>query len=65
VLELGAACLLRMTKLTYLLRSAGWRRRTALNPTAVRLASFFFWMGLLAHWLACSWIFLGGPTADS
>ena len=65
-LGLGAASLLRLIKLTYLFRSTrGWQRRTVLHPTVVRLGFFFFWMSIFAHWLACGWIFLGGPTSNA
>ena len=61
----GAAGLLRLIKVAYLFRSTqGWRRRTVLHPTVVRLGFFFFWMSLFTHWLACGWIFLGGPASE-
>ena len=64
-LGFSAAGLLRLIKLTYLFRSTrGWRRRAVLHPAAARLVFFFFWLALLAHWLACGWTFLGGPVAD-
>ena len=64
-LGLGPAGLLRLIKTTYLFRYVGgWRRRTLLHPVAMRLGFFSFWMSLSAHWLACGWIYLGGPSSD-
>lgn len=64
-LGLGSAALLRLIKLTHLLRyMGGWRRRRLLHPVAMRLGFFFFWMSLSAHWLACGWIYLGGSSSD-
>jgi voltage-gated potassium channel len=32
--------------------------RQSLNPSIFRLGVFFFWILLIAHWIACSWIFI-------
>lgn len=31
----------------------------------LRLGRFVFWLSLVAHWLACGWIALDGPTAGA
>ena len=33
-----------------------WRSRQAINPSIFRLGLFFFWIVLIAHWIACIWI---------
>ncbi len=38
-----------------------WRVRTSFNPALLRLAFFFFWIIMIAHWIACGWIALDGP----
>lgn len=35
-----------------------WRNRQAVNPSILRLGFFFFWIILIAHWIACIWIFI-------
>ncbi len=35
-----------------------WRRRQAINPSILRLGFFFFWIILIAHWIACTWIYI-------
>ena len=35
-----------------------WRRRQAINPSILRLGFFFFWIVLIAHWIACIWIYI-------
>jgi len=37
------------------------RRRQIHHSTALRLATFFFWLTLTAHWLACGWLWLHRP----
>ncbi|MBC8421130.1 MAG: cyclic nucleotide-binding domain-containing protein [Desulfobacterales bacterium] len=37
------------------------RRRQILHGTALRLATFLFWLTLTAHWLACGWLWLHRP----
>ncbi len=39
-----------------------WRVQTSFNPAVLRLVFFFFWICLLAHWIACGWIQLDGPA---
>ncbi len=65
ILGIPAASLLRLIKLVYVFSVLrGWRRRMVIHPTFMRLGIFVLWLSLLAHWLACGWIHLGGPTAD-
>ena len=57
--------LTRLLKLTCVFSTVrGWRRSMLIHPTVMRLVSFVVWLSLLAHWLACGWIHLDGPTAD-
>jgi voltage-gated potassium channel len=35
-----------------------WRRRQAINPSILRLGFFFFWIVLIAHWIACIWMYI-------
>jgi voltage-gated potassium channel len=35
-----------------------WRNHQAVNPSILRLGFFFFWIILIAHWIACIWIFI-------
>jgi len=63
LLGLPGAGVLRLLKMSYLfstLRFLG--RSTRLNPVITRLGGFLFWLGVSAHWLACGWILLGGPS---
>lgn len=43
-----------------------WERFNLLNPSYLRLIFFIFWISLIAHWMACGWIFLEGerPGVD-
>ena len=45
----------------YLMRE--WRRHAVHKALGLRLAFFAFWLGLIAHWLACGWLVLGGSLA--
>ena len=53
---------LGLTRLFKLLRIntlvSKWRNRQTINPGVLRLVIFFFWIFLLAHWIACMWIFI-------
>ncbi len=55
--------LLRITRVVRLLRLAEimrtWRSKY-LNPAVMRLLFFGFWVGMLAHWIACGWLAMGG-----
>jgi hypothetical protein len=35
-----------------------WRNHESVNPSVLRLGVFFFWILLIAHWVACMWIFI-------
>ena len=35
-----------------------WRSRQVINPSILRLGVFFFWILLIAHWIACIWIYI-------
>ncbi len=56
--------LLRLSRLLKLMRfnkiSQDWHTNRVLNQSVVRLVFFSFWITLIAHWLACGWILLGG-----
>jgi voltage-gated potassium channel len=57
--------LLRLAKLArvvHLLRQ--WRQREIQNATLLRLIFFVYWLGLIAHWLACGWLALRGMPED-
>ena len=41
-----------------------WRGVEFQNPTVIRLALFFFWLALSAHWIACGWLALRGISPD-
>ncbi len=51
---------LRVARILVLQRE--WRVRTSFNPALLRLAFFFFWIIMIAHWIACGWIALDGPS---
>lgn len=67
----GAAEALRLLRLLRVLRLARvaqlmrrWSGSRLINPSALRMAVFFFWVVLVAHWMACMWLALGGISAD-
>jgi len=60
---LGLLRLVRVSRIFVLSRE--WRLRTSFNPALLRLAFFAFWVGLLAHWIACGWIALDGHRAGT
>lgn len=65
VLGIPVANLIRLVKLACIVSTlSGWRRSMVVHPTVMRLVSFIVWLSLLAHWLACGWIRLDGPTAE-
>ena len=41
------------------------RRRQIRHSIVFRLATFFFWLTLTAHWLACGWLWLHRPLEAS
>jgi hypothetical protein len=54
--------LLKLARLVPMLRH--WRQRKLQNIPLLRLLSFVYWLGLIAHWLACGWLALRGMPAD-
>jgi hypothetical protein len=54
--------LLSLTRLFKLIRLhtliSKWRNRQVINPSILRLGVFFFWIFLIAHWIACIWIYI-------
>jgi len=60
---LGLTRILRVARILALQRD--WRARTSLNPALLRLSFFVFWVLVLAHWIACGWVALGGPANDT
>ena len=57
---LGLTRALRLARLARL--QAEWRAQTLVHPAVYRLGFFVFWAAMLAHWIACGWIALGGPA---
>jgi voltage-gated potassium channel len=56
------AALLRLTKLVRVVSFLrALRRSVMVHPTGLRLATFSLWLTISAHWLACGWLWLGGP----
>jgi voltage-gated potassium channel len=65
VLGVPGADLLRIAKVLRVAVSVrAWQHSMVIHPTVVRLGSFVVWAGLLAHWLACGWLLLDGPSSD-
>lgn len=56
LLQLGR--LLKLVRMNQIIKS--FQKRYAVNPSLFRLLSFLLLIGLAAHWIACSWIVLGG-----
>lgn len=56
--------LFRLLRLLRLLRVAQFIEKLGasrlMNPVFLRLFVFLFWIGLMAHWIGCGWIALGG-----
>ena len=62
--ELSPLGLLRFAKLArVMVLMHAWRRHAVRYALGLRLAFFAFWLGLIAHWLACGWLALGGSLA--
>ena len=59
----GALSLLRLVRCAHLvqltLRVGQTRVLHRVNPGVVRMGAFFFWIFLIAHWVACGWLALG------
>ena len=57
--------LLRLLKLVRLVPMLHrWRQSKPQNIHLLRLLSFVYWLGLIAHWLACGWLALRDMSAD-
>jgi voltage-gated potassium channel len=60
--------LLRLVKLIHVIQfMRQWRRHEIRKAHILRLGFFVFWLGLIAHWLACGWLALRGlaPELDN
>jgi len=55
---LGLTRALRLARVARL--QAEWRGQMVIHPAVYRLAFFAFWAAMLAHWIACGWLALGG-----
>lgn len=65
LLQLPAAGFLHLVKIVRVGPSVrGLRRSVSIHPSIHRLTLFVFGLLLSAHWLACGWIWLDGPTSN-
>lgn len=72
VLGMGSGMIAyRLLRATHLFRIAHlmslykrWQELNILNPSVLRLVFFIFWISLIAHWVACGWIYLDGIPGD-
>ena len=56
--------LLRLLKLARVAKLVHSRRRRPVQySTIFRLSTFFFWLGLITHWLSCGWLELTSTSA--
>ncbi|MFC1581216.1 ion transporter, partial [Thermodesulfobacteriota bacterium] len=56
--------LLRLVKLARVVKLVHSRRRKPVQySTLFRLATFFYWLGLITHWLSCGWLEMHGTPA--
>ena len=56
--------LLRLVKLARVAKLMHYRRRRPVQyRTIFRLSTFFFWLGLITHWLSCGWLELRNTSA--
>jgi len=64
---LASATVLPLLQLVKLARVAQrmqqWRHHAVQRANVLRLVFFVYWLVLMAHWLACGWLALGGNTA--
>lgn len=62
----GLLELLRLAKLARTFQLLGrWRRHAVQYSSQLLLLFFVFWLLLVAHWLACGWLALGGIEAGA
>lgn len=47
----------RLFRLIHYLKE--WQRSQILNPAILRLISLFVWVGIIVHWVALAWIYIG------
>lgn len=61
-LSLLTIALLRLIQLVKLVRLFQFVHKVQekINSPVLRLSTFFFWIGISAHWVACIWIYLRG-----
>lgn len=65
LLQLPAAGFLHLVKIVRVGPSVrGLRRSVSIHPSIHRLVLFVFGLMLSAHWLACGWVWLDGPTSN-
>ncbi len=58
----AALALLRLAALYRVYRFTERVGGADLHPGVLRLGRFVFWLGLLAHWIACGWLALRAPA---
>ncbi|MDH5719045.1 MAG: cyclic nucleotide-binding domain-containing protein [Spirochaetia bacterium] len=55
---------LRLLRLIHILDSKNithrWKILKMINPSVLRLGFFIFWIMIVAHWMACGWLYLDG-----
>ncbi len=58
--------LLRLAKLIRIAHLLRQQRQIEMQlGSYLRLGRFIFWLGLIAHWLTCGWLALGGSTSPN
>lgn len=67
--SLESLALLRLLRIIRLLNLDSvlkqWGVSEFWKPVPTRLAYFIFWIGVLAHWVACGWIYVGFSLEDA
>ena len=58
--------LLRLLKLVRIAQLMGrWRRQSVQHAQILRLVFFVCWLLIIAHWLACGWLAIGGIDMEA
>ena len=58
--------LLRLLKLARMAQLMGrWRRQSVQHAQILRLVFFVCWLFIIAHWLACGWLAIGGIDMEA